>query len=193
MATTPVGPVRGEEATVVTTPVDNGTRQSCSACRPWGCGPARWPTCAWTTSTGAAAPCRYAPERTVEAPCCRCLASPRRVSCCTSVRVLLPHRAFTPAHTRTAVQTTFRRIRRRLDWTGHGRTRQPRIHDLRHNSGIRIIPSRLRKVGGARVGCGVRLGIITGCSRRSGPRRPGGIDSTRFARGWSWPSPFPSV
>ena len=34
--------------------------------------------------------------------------------------------------TRTAVETTFRRIRQRLDWTGHGRTHQPRIHDLRH-------------------------------------------------------------
>ena len=37
-----------------------------------------------------------------------------------------------PRLTRTAVETTFRRIRRRLDWTGQGRTRQPRIHDLRH-------------------------------------------------------------
>ena len=33
---------------------------------------------------------------------------------------------------RDAVEKTFGRIRQRLDWTGHGRTRQPRIHDLRH-------------------------------------------------------------
>jgi len=38
-----------------------------------------------------------------------------------------------PRLTRTAVETTFRRIRRRLNWTGQGRTRQPRIHDLRHS------------------------------------------------------------
>ena len=51
----------------------NETRQSCSAWRPLGAAaPARSPTCVWTTSTGAAAPCRYAPARTVEAPCCRC-------------------------------------------------------------------------------------------------------------------------
>ena len=37
-----------------------------------------------------------------------------------------------PRLTRTAVEATFRRLRRRLDWTGQGRTRQPRIHDLRH-------------------------------------------------------------
>ena len=39
--------------------------------------------------------------------------------------------------TRTAVETTFRRIRQRLDWTGRGRTRQPRIHDLRHTFVVR--------------------------------------------------------
>ncbi len=33
---------------------------------------------------------------------------------------------------RDAVEKTFGRIRQRLGWTGHGRTRQPRIHDLRH-------------------------------------------------------------
>ena len=98
-----------------------------------------------------------------------------------------------PRLTPTAVGKTFRRIRRRLDWTGHGRTRQPRIHDLRHYSGTRIIPARLLKVGGARVGCRIGLGIITDCSRRPGPRRPGGIDSTEAARGWSWPSPSPSA
>ena len=42
-----------------------------------------------------------------------------------------------PRLTRTAVETTFRRIRRRLDWTGQGRTRQPRIHDLRHTFVVR--------------------------------------------------------
>ena len=52
---------------------------------------------------------------------------------------------------RLSVGKTFRRIRWRLDWTGHGRTRQPRIHDLRHYSGIRIIPSRLRVDGGSLV------------------------------------------
>ena len=33
---------------------------------------------------------------------------------------------------RDAVEKTFGRIKQRLGWTGHGRTRQPRIHDLRH-------------------------------------------------------------
>jgi len=42
-----------------------------------------------------------------------------------------------PRLTRTAVETTFRRIRRRLDWTAQGRTRQPRIHDLRHTFVVR--------------------------------------------------------
>ena len=42
-----------------------------------------------------------------------------------------------PRLTRTAVETTLRRIRRRLDWTGQGRTRQPRIHDLRHTFVVR--------------------------------------------------------
>ena len=40
-----------------------------------GLRPVRWLTCACTTSTGATAPSRCAPGRTVEAPCCRCLAS----------------------------------------------------------------------------------------------------------------------
>ena len=38
-----------------------------------------------------------------------------------------------PRLTPTAVGKTFRRMRRRLDWSGLGRTRQPRIHDLRHS------------------------------------------------------------
>ena len=67
-----------------------------------------------------------------------------------------------------------------------------RYRNKRHYSGTRIIPSRWLKVGGARVGCRIGLGIITDCSRRPGPRRSGGIDSTEAARGWSWPSPSPS-
>ena len=54
-----------------------------------------------------------------------------------------------PRLTCIAVEKTFRRIKQRLNWTGHGRTHQPRIHDLRHNSGFRIIPSRLRVDGGS--------------------------------------------
>ena len=42
-----------------------------------------------------------------------------------------------PRLTSDAVETTFRRIKQRLDWTGHGRTRQPRIHDLRHSFVVR--------------------------------------------------------
>ena len=87
-----------------------------------------------------------------------------------------------------AVRALFRRAGVRTA-TGH----LPRTHDFRHYSGIRIIPARLLKVGGARVGCRIGLGIITDCSRRPGPRRPGGIDSTEAARGWSWPSPSPSA
>ena len=37
-----------------------------------------------------------------------------------------------PRLTRNAVEKTFGQIKHRLGWTGHGRTRQPRIHDLRH-------------------------------------------------------------
>ena len=54
-----------------------------------------------------------------------------------------------PRLTRDAVEKTFSRIKQRLGWTGHGRARDPRIHDLRHYSGIRIIPSRLRVDGGS--------------------------------------------
>ncbi len=42
-----------------------------------------------------------------------------------------------PRLTGTAVGKTFRRIRQRLDWIGHGRTHQPRIHDLRHTFVVR--------------------------------------------------------
>ena len=59
--------------------------------------------------------------------------------------------------------------------------RSLRLHDLPHYSGTRIIPSRLLKVGGARVGCSIGLGIITDCSRRPEPRRPGGIDRPAIA------------
>jgi integrase len=37
------------------------------------------------------------------------------------------------------VSTTFKRIRRRLGWTAAGRTRTPRIHDLRHRMVVRRI------------------------------------------------------
>ena len=36
-----------------------------------------------------------------------------------------------------AVEKTFSRIRQRLGWTGEGRTRRPRIHDLRHRFAVR--------------------------------------------------------
>ena len=42
-----------------------------------------------------------------------------------------------PRLTRTAVESTFRRIKLRLDWTAQGRTSQPRIHDLRHSFVVR--------------------------------------------------------
>ena len=42
-----------------------------------------------------------------------------------------------PRLTRAAVEKTFSRIRGRLGWTAQGRTRQPRIHDLRHTFVVR--------------------------------------------------------
>jgi integrase len=42
---------------------------------------------------------------------------------------------------RAAVEKTFSRLRESLGWFSPGRTRPPRIHDLRHNSESRIIPS----------------------------------------------------
>lgn len=36
-----------------------------------------------------------------------------------------------------AVSHTFQRLRRRLGWTAEGRTRTPRIHDLRHRMVVR--------------------------------------------------------
>jgi integrase len=42
-----------------------------------------------------------------------------------------------PALTRAAVEHTFSSLRDRLDWTTHGRTGHPRIHDLRHTFAVR--------------------------------------------------------
>ena len=91
------------------------------------------------------------------------------------------------SETRSIELSLWRKVRRQAG------IEDVRLHDMRHCSGIRIIPSRLLKVGGARVGCGIGLGIITDCSRRPERRRPGGIDSAEVAREWSWPSPFPSA
>jgi integrase len=38
-----------------------------------------------------------------------------------------------------AAHATFARLRRQLGWTAHGRTRLPRIHDLRHRMVVRRI------------------------------------------------------
>ena len=43
----------------------------------------------------------------------------------------------TPALTRPAVEQTFRQLRDRLGWSAPGRTRRPRIHDLRHTFAVR--------------------------------------------------------
>jgi len=43
----------------------------------------------------------------------------------------------TPALTRPAVEQTFRQLRHRLGWSAPGRTRRPRIHDLRHTFAVR--------------------------------------------------------
>jgi integrase len=45
-----------------------------------------------------------------------------------------------PALTLAAVEKTFSRLRTRLDWSARGRARRPRIHDLRHYAGSRIMP-----------------------------------------------------
>ena len=42
-----------------------------------------------------------------------------------------------PALTRAAVEKTFSRLRNRLGWSAEGRTRRPRIHDLRHTFTVR--------------------------------------------------------
>lgn len=43
----------------------------------------------------------------------------------------------TPALGRAAVEKTFSRLRDRLGWAANGRTRRPRIHDLRHTFAVR--------------------------------------------------------
>jgi integrase len=43
----------------------------------------------------------------------------------------------TPALGRAAVEHTFSGVRDRLGWTAQGRTRRPRIHDLRHTFAVR--------------------------------------------------------
>lgn len=42
-----------------------------------------------------------------------------------------------PGLSRTAVEKTFRKLRKRLGWTALGRARRPRIHDLRHTFAVR--------------------------------------------------------
>ena len=67
--------------------------------------------------------CRYADRRDA------CLAAPR-----SQYFFRTEH---SPRLKRSAVAATFRQLRRRLDWTAQGRTRQPRIHDLRHTFVVR--------------------------------------------------------
>ncbi len=42
-----------------------------------------------------------------------------------------------PGLSRTGVEKTFGKLRKRLGWTAHGRARRPRIHDLRHTFAVR--------------------------------------------------------
>jgi len=44
-----------------------------------------------------------------------------------------------PALTCAAVKKTFSRLRHRLGWTAEGRSRRPRIHDMRHTFAVRRI------------------------------------------------------
>jgi integrase len=46
-----------------------------------------------------------------------------------------------PALKPAAVEKTFSRLRKRLGWTARGRTRRPRIHDLRHSFAVRRLLS----------------------------------------------------
>jgi len=46
-----------------------------------------------------------------------------------------------PRLTPAAVEKTFSRIRRRLGWSAHGRSRRPRIHDARHAFAVRRLLS----------------------------------------------------
>jgi integrase len=57
---------------------------------------------------------------------------------------------YAPSLTRMPVERAFLEIRRRLGWTAEGRARLPRIHDLRHNAGSRIMPGG-RQNGGERA------------------------------------------
>jgi integrase len=56
-----------------------------------------------------------------------------------------------PALKRTTVEKTFSRMRHRLGWTGHGRVRRPRIHDLRHTFAVRRLLRWYE--GGADIDC----------------------------------------
>ena len=92
----------------------------------------------------------------------------------------------------TTVGAHFRKLReaagiRRTD----GVPRQPCLHDLRHNSESRIIPSCLPKMGGARALRDIGLGIITGRSGMPEPRLRGGIAPEACPQGWFEPSPVP--
>ena len=62
----------------------------------------------------------------------------RRAACCAAPRSEYFFRTeHSPRLTRDTVERTFGRIKQRLGWTGHGRTRQPRIHDMRHTFATR--------------------------------------------------------
>ena len=84
------------------------------------------------------------------------------------------------------VQQTFGALVRRAGLVPHSAACRPRLHDLRHYSGTRIIPSRLLKVGGARVGCRIAPGIITDCSRRPEPPNPSMARRSGPARNRCW-------
>ena len=88
---------------------------------------------------------------------------------------------------------TFIRLTRQLGLRGGPGEPGPRLHDLRHYSESRIIPSWRWNLGGARTFVRTVLGIITGCSGRPGPRHRGGIGPTSLALESSWPRPLPSA
>jgi integrase len=67
------------------------------------------------------------------------------------------------------VDRVFQKLREELAWTNRGGHATPRIHDLRHNSASRIIPSPLLASstdGGSRARWRTLLGIIRGSSGR---------------------------
>jgi integrase len=70
-----------------------------------------------------AALCRYAAERD------RCRFAPRSQYFFRTERLA--------ALSRSAVEVTFKGLRRRLGWSAEGRARRPRIHDLRHTFVVR--------------------------------------------------------